>query len=151
MSDNLKNLDQLINEIGRHGTCFLNDQDTIAYLKAAQSEIASLRFRVLNQVRSSDPDTSKAAQPAFRPTETHWTLLGAFVRYGDLTADEAAEIAGMANNRSCYWKRISELASIGYLENTDQTRQGLAGRQQMVRTISEAGLDAYERLHRDRT
>ena len=59
--------------------------------------------------------------------------------YGDgtpLTADEAMRRAGV-NERSCYWKRISELVEIGLLADTGTVRTGEQGSAQRVNVITD--------------
>lgn len=96
---------------------------------------------------------SDVAEPTvlIRPGSQLTRLLGAFWDAGDpgLTADEARERSGVPE-RSCYWKRVSELHAAGYIERledadgTDVHRQGDAGSPQRVYRITPFGLEAIE-------
>lgn len=56
-----------------------------------------------------------------------------------LTDDEAAVDAGL--DRSCFWKRCSEMREDGLIEDTGHVRPGpLHGEDRMVCTITAAGL-----------
>lgn len=131
-------------DIQYHGLLLIDPKDTYELLNQAAAEIDALRQKLWVGYRTTDPDTSREAAPKFKNLRpVHFQLLGAFVRYGDLTADEAGEICGLIDNRSCYWKRVSELVSIGYLIDTGDRRNGLAGKPQSVRALSGLGRDAY--------
>lgn len=135
-------------DIQHHGLLLIDPTDTAALLNQAAAEIDALRQKLWIGHRTTDPDTSRDAAPKFKNLrQVHFQLLGAFIRYGDLTADEAGEICGLVNNRSCYWKRVSELVSIGYLVDTGERRNGLAGKPQSVRGLSRLGKDAYDAQH----
>lgn len=141
--DIVTRLRKAADEAERHGTCFLNDADHIILLKQAADALVVARHKAFINVRNTDPDTSKDAAPKTRSlTDDHMQLLTIYKRHGGLTADEAGGLCGMVERRACYWKRISELAALGYLVDTGERRIGLAGKLQMVRSITEAGVGA---------
>lgn len=99
-------------------------------------------------VRNTDPVTSRkgAADVAVRAGSQRHRLLAAYVTQGgrlalELTADQAMRRAGVPE-RSCYWKRVSELVAGGYLEDTGQERRGEQGSMQRVNRITAKGLAA---------
>lgn len=104
----------------------------------------------MNQLDMFTPPTLKWDKPTsqmagasvqMRATSHRGRLLQAFAEAGEkgLTAYEAAEHAGLL--RSCYWKRISEMADprIGLIEDTKAKRLAPTGEYQMVRRITELG------------
>jgi predicted ArsR family transcriptional regulator len=96
--------------------------------------------------RTTDPTTSHAGAKDVEPRRpTHKTLLLREVyRHGALTADEAAEAAGLEHTG--YWKRISDLIREGLLtpvvdEVTGDvvTRPGRSGSAQRVLRLTAKG------------
>lgn len=81
-------------------------------------------------VRTADPKTSHAGAKDvnFRAETQKHRILKAYER-GPLIADEAAVRSG--TQRSCYWKRCSELREMGLIEPTGLQRRGFAGSEQM--------------------
>ena len=143
MNDLVKQLRNAANQAREFGTCFLDDEAHAELLRQAADHIVRLGDKAFINVRNTDPDTSRDAAPKTRSlTDDHMHLLTIYKRHGGLTADEAGGLCGMVERRACYWKRISELAALGYLVDTGERRMGLAGKLQMVRTITEAGLGA---------
>lgn len=97
-------------------------------------------------VRNTDPATSHkgAADVVVRAGTQRAKLLAAYVAGTvrlELTADQAMRRAGVSE-RSCYWKRVSELVAGGYLEDTGQERMGEQGSSQRVNRITAKGLAA---------
>jgi hypothetical protein len=95
--------------------------------------------------RRKDPSTSKAAAQAVERESILRALLTQFAR-ADLTAEEAAAQAGL-DERSGYWKRVSDLQNAGHIETIivdgePLTRTGSSGRQQRVLRVTMAGSDA---------
>jgi hypothetical protein len=97
----------------------------------------------LTNARRTDPDTSKRAAQNVnkRAGSQRFMLLAAFEDSSELTADEAMRKAGISE-RSCYWKRISELREAGHLELTGMEREGEMGSYQAVSRITLAGREA---------
>lgn len=95
-------------------------------------------------VRATDPATSRkaAADVAVRAGSQRWRLLFAYGGGKELTADEAMRDAGVSE-RSCYWKRISELVQGGYLEDTGVERMGEQGSMQRVNKITAKGIGVF--------
>lgn len=97
--------------------------------------------------RHDDPSTSKAGERdvAFRVGSQRHRMLSVYgLRTSlsgprELTADEAMRLSGLAE-RSCYWKRVSELVAAGLLEDTGKERLGEQGSMQRVNRITTAGV-----------
>lgn len=82
--------------------------------------------------RKSDPWTSKYADHSVRDSAVtqREILLRVFNQHeSGLTDEEAAAIAGVGG---CWWKRCSELRSLGLIVNSGQVRKGTAGRPRIV-------------------
>ena len=98
--------------------------------------------------RTTDPDTSKNAYLLHTPRKDSQAakLLAMYKRKPTgLTADEAAERAGLLNVG--YWKRVSDLHRDGFIQDTDITRPGKSGAKQTVRTITPLGEDAVRKIN----
>jgi hypothetical protein len=54
------------------------------------------------------------------------------------TAEEAADTAGYGPDSGA-WKRVSDLAVLGWIEDTGDTRPARSGRAQIVRRITDDG------------
>jgi hypothetical protein len=102
---------------------------------------------VKGRTRRGDYATSKAGARAvsFRAGTQKALLLRAFADAGPsgLSDDEAAQNAGLSPT-SCYWKRCGELRAVGLIQFTGEERQGSAGVDRMVSTITAAGETALE-------
>lgn len=83
--------------------------------------------------RAADPSSSHdgARDVVVRAGSQQGRLLAAFVaaRTG-LTAEEAGHAAGLSHTG--YWKRVSELETLGYLTPTGATREASTGSRQRV-------------------
>ena len=103
-------------------------------------EIQGDLFDHIPAVRFNDPDTShKAADDInVRVGTQRYKILSAFGFGGAMTADEAQEASGVPV-RSCYWKRVSELRSIGLISDTGVRRMGSSGSDQIVSIITAKG------------
>jgi predicted ArsR family transcriptional regulator len=90
--------------------------------------------------RRGGPDTSRSAAEDTGNARTTMLrlLLRTYADRGPLTAEEAADHAGIDQWQAS--KRVSDLDRLGWIEDTGQRRQGRAGRAQMVRHITDAGL-----------
>lgn len=100
--------------------------------------------------RGSDPPTSKRAgkKVVERAPSQAQLLLKEYALAGadGLTAEQAGELSGLAQRRSCcYWKRCGELLKAGLVEDTGLTRVSSAGEQQRVCRITAEGLSANGR------
>lgn len=102
--------------------------------------------------RSTDPDTSRAAEPVkVRAGTQRAILLEAFswaerFRFGigkdalpGLTDEQAMQYAHGVSASSEYAKRCSELREGGFIEPTGETRTGAAGAQRIVSRITDKG------------
>jgi hypothetical protein len=106
--------------------------------------------------RASDPDTSQEAAAklsAGRAGTMKRELLYAFGGFLEhpptpLTAEEAATRAGYKAEDGA-WKRVSDLLSLGLLEDTGERRTGSQGRRQRVLRITEAGRRALAATSRE--
>ena len=95
--------------------------------------------------RRTDPDTSHAAAAQLSAKDHMMRrLLAAYLAAGDLSTDEAVSRAGYTA-RDGAWKRVSDLAGLGYLIETGERRTGSSGRKQLVRRITDAGVIALAR------
>ena len=88
--------------------------------------------------RTLDPATSHDAARQLTDKATMLRRLLAAYAIGPMTADEATHVCGYTP-RDGAWKRISDLAQLGLIEDTDVTRVGRSGRAQMVRRITDEG------------
>lgn len=99
--------------------------------------------------RVNDPETSKAAaednRPR-RPSQRHAILLAFTGPAEGLTAREATAIG--APDALCGWKRVSELAALGYLADSGERRTDGSGSAQTVYELTPAGY-AYARTLAD--
>lgn len=101
-----------------------------------------------NKARNSDPATSKAAAESVKVTaksQAAKLLMAHYRNPQGLTDEEAAEIAGL-NPRSEFRTRCSSLRNMGLLDDTLFTRQSSMGRQNVVRVITQQGIDLVKRL-----
>ena len=94
--------------------------------------------------RRTDPDTSRLAAHQLTDKSTMLTRLLTTYLDTDRTADEAARAAGYGPSDGA-WKRVSDLAQLGYLIETGARRKGNAGRLQLVRRITDEGVIALAR------
>lgn len=101
----------------------------------------------LPNVRRNDPATSKAAGRAVkrRAPSQRMVLLQEFVGGVELTDEQAGIRSGLdAKPNCCYWKRLGELRTLGWLELTGGTAPSRAGEQQRMSRITAAGLEALK-------
>jgi hypothetical protein len=97
--------------------------------------------------RNSDPKTSRQAAENTvikRGSQRFRLLVWYNERLMGLTSEEAGELSGLAQKGAGYWKRISELRNMGYIQDTGQTRMAKTGNQQIVCQITRAGRLALE-------
>lgn len=91
--------------------------------------------------RSADPWTSHAAAERLAKKTTMLRRLLYAYAARPMTAEEAAEYCGYSAEDGA-WKRSSDLAARGLIEDTDTARPGRSGRLQIVRRITDEGLNA---------
>jgi hypothetical protein len=105
--------------------------------------------RTLPNARATDPDTSKtAAVPTFTRKAQTTLLLRTYANGYGMTAEEAGVLSGLADDPLCgYWKRVSDLARVGFIAPTGEKRPSKAGRQQRVLKITDAGYDALAAMN----
>ena len=83
-------------------------------------------------VRVTDPWTSGYADRSVRDSSAtqREIIMRAFEQHPDgLTDEEAAAVAGVGG---CWWKRCSELRSLGLIVDSGRVRKGTAGRPRIV-------------------
>lgn len=90
--------------------------------------------------RRTDPDTSHAAARSLTDKAAMMRRLLVVYAAAPMTAEEATEAAGFGPEDGA-WKRISDLARLGLIEDTPVRRYAHTGRPQVVRAITRAGRD----------
>ena len=121
------------------------------FIKIAEAAVADA-IRGHGDARSSDPQTSTdaAASVSFRKGSQLFKLLAEFHEAGvrGPTDDQAAMNCGLTRKpRCCWWKRCSELRSMGLIESiAGVTRPTSVGEQAMVCRVTKAGEYRYEQL-----
>lgn len=107
---------------------------------------AQLSFEDLPLVRSTDPDTSRAAAAAQTPARLSTGRLLALVAlgtHGPLTDFELADHTGRAQTSiGC---RRKDLARVGLVEATGDTRPSPTGSPSKVWRLTDAGRREWER------
>ena len=97
--------------------------------------------------RASDPETSRQASPI--RVGTHRALLLEQYSYATLglTDEEAGMRAALAGHEiRGYWKRCSDLRTLGLIQDTGTRRTVSSGSQAIVCSITQDGLDAAKAL-----
>lgn len=100
-------------------------------------------------VRRTDPTTSRRAGTSAkrRAPSQRDLLLREFANGKELTDEQAGIASGLASKPNCcYWKRLSELRSLGLIETTGRTALSRASEQQRVCRITPAGIRHLEAL-----
>jgi hypothetical protein len=97
--------------------------------------------------RSSDPETSRQVNPM--RVGSHRAILIAI--YADSTlglTDEEAAARALANGHEIkgYWKRCSDLRTLGLIQDTGTRRTVSSGSQAIVCSITQEGLNAAKAL-----
>lgn len=87
--------------------------------------------------RVKDPATSKLAAKKLRSGTQLARLAVVYRDRGELTDDEAGELAGLGH--AGYWKRCSDLRKANIIEPTGATRPGKSGEQQRVCRLTVFG------------
>lgn len=88
--------------------------------------------------RGGDPATSHAAARHLSAKRSMLRRLLWAYHDAALTAEQAADVCGYAADDGA-WKRVSDLAVLGWIEDTGETRPARSGRAQMVRRITDDG------------
>jgi hypothetical protein len=94
--------------------------------------------------RTEDPDTSRAAEKPMRAGTQRHLLLTAYADWGMRTDEEAAAHVE-ASEKSCWWKRCSELREGAFVEPVRDsggeivTRVSSVGEKRMVCRLTEKG------------
>ena len=97
---------------------------------------------IIPMFRNSDPVTSKkAAKGATKRAPSQQTVLLKAYRGGrGLTDEEAGVITGLAfKPKCCYWKRCSELRTMGFIVTTGDFAKSSAGELQRICKITALG------------
>lgn len=94
--------------------------------------------------RTTDLSTSKEAAKSVKPTPLMMRLLSVFAKKS-MTSEMAGEQADLLHTG--YWKRVSDLVRVGYIEPRTQGGKNLtwatrSGRQAQVWKITAAGREA---------
>jgi hypothetical protein len=91
--------------------------------------------------RNDRPTSIEGAQSvAYRAGSQKAKLLQAYYwNPRGLSDEEAAVVAGLPLT-SCYWKRCGELRQDGMIEDTGETRRGVAGVSRIVSRITVDGI-----------
>lgn len=97
------------------------------------------RIQGTGSARASDPQTSKDAAK-LRTGSQKYLLLVEYAAAEDLTDEEAAIRAGLADKVGCcWWHRSSDLREDGLIEATGAVRVGRTGEERMVCAITDEG------------
>lgn len=97
--------------------------------------------------RKAGPATSRAAGIAVkkRAPSQRMLLLEVFADGAEMTDEQAGIRSGLdAKPNCCYWKRLGELRTLGWLELTGGTAPSRAGERQRLSRITAAGLEALK-------
>lgn len=80
-----------------------------------------------------------------RSGSQRWELLKQYVEHGPLTNEQAGDLSGLSEKKSCcYWKRCSELLKHGYLEDTGTEIVSQVGEMQRVCRVTSKGVNAIK-------
>lgn len=80
-----------------------------------------------------------------RAGSQRWELLRQYVIHGPLTNEQAGDLSGLSDKKSCcYWKRCGELLEHGYIEATGEHRKSNVGEMQRVCRATVKGREAIE-------
>ncbi|MEI8285659.1 MAG: hypothetical protein WCG15_00020 [Actinomycetes bacterium] len=80
-----------------------------------------------------------------RAGSQRWTLLRQYVEHGPLTNEQAGDLSGLSEKKSCcYWKRCGELLQHGYLADTGVEIRSQVGEMQRVCRVTDKGLAAIQ-------
>lgn len=142
--DNLRRVSEVLTDYKwQHIT--LQPSVVAAVCRQAANEIERLRGTP-RQISKADPSTSRkaAASVGLRAGSQRHRLLMQYWIHGDLTDEEAGDLAGLRKPNCTYWARLSELRSQGLIEQTGITRPSSVGEQQNVCRITELGLHLVE-------
>lgn len=105
----------------------------------------------LPMARKSDPHTSHEAggKVQVRAGSHRAMVLNEYWKAPEGLIDEqAGERSGLLALRSCYWKRCSELRTMGLIVDTGETRASSLGNEQMVCKITLEGIRVMVELER---
>ena len=92
--------------------------------------------------RASDPDTSRQVSPMRVGSHRALLLQQYFYATLGLTDEEAGARAALAGNDiKGYWKRCSDLRTLGLIQDLGHSRRLSTGSQGIVCAITQAGLD----------
>lgn len=141
-------LDELTTEQVRRAAATSEGALALSENERLRAEVADFEQRTMSRRR--DPGTSKAGavDVTIRAGSQRFKLLTAYANaplatHG-LTSDQARERAKISE-RSCYWKRVSELHAAGLIMTAGE-REGDAGSKQTVYAITMKGVQALENV-----
>ena len=92
--------------------------------------------------RRTDPETSHKGGDSvrFRSTSQKARLLRVYAEKHEATDFTAAQEAGVFRVGVCYWKRCSELRSLGLIAPTGRVGPGPSGEDQQICAITGEGI-----------
>jgi hypothetical protein len=107
--------------------------DALPLFAAAERKIElPIRYAVSKELR-------------IRAGSQRWTLLRQYVEHGPLTNEQAGDLSGLSEKKSCcYWKRCGELLQHGYLADTGVEIRSQVGEMQRVCKVTDKGLAAIQ-------
>jgi hypothetical protein len=84
-----------------------------------------------------------------RAGSQRWELLLQYVEHGPLTNEQAGDLSGLSEKKSCcYWKRCGELLEHGYIADTGEKRRSQCGEMQRICRVTDKGLQAIRAASR---
>ena len=101
-----------------------------------------MTYTELPLFRASDPDTSRQVNPVRVGTHRAVLLEQYFYATLGLTDEEAGARAVLdGHDIKGYWKRCSDLRTLGLIQDTGARRALLSGSQGIVCAVTQSGLD----------
>lgn len=111
-------------------------------LGAYKEVVVKHEATIIPMFRNGDPVTSKIAgkSASKRSPSQQMIILRAFASGRGFTDEEVGDFTGLsANRRCCYWKRCSELRTMGFIVTTGDFAKSSAGELQRICKITALG------------
>ena len=105
-------------------------------------EVVTQQATIIPMFRNTDPVTSKIAgkSASKRSPSQQMIILRAFASGRGFTDEEVGDFTGLsANRRCCYWKRCSELRTMGFIVPTGDFGKSSANELQMICKVTTKG------------
>ncbi len=118
-------------------------RDHDAVMRAQIADLPLFACQPATRERSIDVPIRCSVSPEvrIRAGSQRWDLLRQYVEHGPLTNEQAGDLSGLSEKKSCcYWKRCSELLEAGYIEATGEERRSEVGEMQRVCRVTAKGL-----------